>query len=370
VRARAKQGSVVLDKRSLTWNFFYWQDGKRRSKTIGSQKNLPTKTAAWRAAKALRDAVEQQDSTKALSSIPSVGVLVGQYQAEKMPKRKDTRRGYQSWIRIHILPKWGESPITNLQARPVEMWLESLSLAPKSRTHIRGILSSLWNYAMWRQEIPMQVNPISLVTIKGASKRLRHPRSLTVEQFRLLISHLREPFGLMSLLCLCFGLRISECLALRWSDIDWRNGLLRVERGIVGQTVDDVKTDSSRKSLTIAAELLERLKVWKETTEFAAEGDWIFASPLKLGRLPYSYTGFSRELDRAAEAAKLGHISTHAFRHSYRMWIDSIGTPVGVQQKLMRHSDIRTTMNIYGDASSDDMGRAHGKIVQMAMPSA
>ena len=45
------------------------------------------------------------------------------------------------------------------QARPIETWLDSLGLAPKSRTHIRGILSALWNYAMWKQDIPMQVNP-------------------------------------------------------------------------------------------------------------------------------------------------------------------------------------------------------------------
>lgn len=370
MRARAKQGSVVLDKRIKTWNFFYWQDGKRRSKTIGTLKNLPTKTAAWRAAKTLRDAVEQQTAVKPHSSIPTVGVLVEQYQAEKMPKRKDTRRGYQSWIRIHILPKWKESLITDLQARPVETWLDSLDLAPKSRTHIRGILNALWNYAMWRQDIPMQVNPISLVTVKGASKRIRQPRSLTVEQFRLLVSHLREPFGTMALVCVCFGLRISECLALRWSDVDSLNGLLRVERGIVEQTVDDVKTDESRKSLAIADELLERLNVWRQITEFAADDDWIFASPLKLGRLPYSYTGFWRELHRAGEEAGLGHMSTHTFRHSYRMWIDAIGTPVGVQQKLMRHADIRTTMNIYGDAASADMRQAHGKIVQMALRSA
>jgi integrase len=51
------------------------------------------------------------------------------------------------------------------------------------------------------------------------------------------------------------------------------------------------------------------------------------------------------------------------------MWIDAIGTPVGVQQKLMRHSDIRTTMNIYGDAASADMQKAHSKIVQLAMRS-
>lgn len=140
-----------------------------------------------------------------------------------------------------------------------------------------------------------------------------------------------------------------------------------MERGIVEQNVDDVKTAESRKSLVIAGELLDRLKVWKQATEFPADGDWIFASPLKIGRLPYSYTGFWRELDRASEAAGLGHMGTHAFRHSYRMWIDAIGTPVGVQQKLMRHSDLRTTMNIYGDAATADMREAHGKIVRMAL---
>jgi integrase len=50
------------------------------------------------------------------------------------------------------------------------------------------------------------------------------------------------------------------------------------------------------------------------------------------------------------------------------MWIDAVGTPVGVQQKLMRHADIRTTMNIYGDAASADMREAHGKVVKMALP--
>jgi len=114
----------------------------------------------------------------------------------------------------------------------------------------------------------MQVNPISLVRVKGASKRTRQPRSLTVEEFRLLLTRLREPFGTMAVVCVCFGLRISECLALRWSDVDWLNGRLRVERGIVEQNLDDVKTDESRKSLVIAEELLERLKVWKQASEF------------------------------------------------------------------------------------------------------
>jgi integrase len=360
--SRIRTGSIAQDKRSKVWNFFWWRNGKRKCKALG---HFATKTAAWKAAKPLRDALEVKPKHNA--GVPTVSTLIQEYKAEKMPTRKDTRRGYQSWIRVHISPKWGESLITDLQARPVEMWLESLPLAPKSRGHIRGILSSLWNFAMWKQAIPMQVNPISLVTVKGASKRVRQPRSLTVEQFRLLLRHLHEPHGTIALMCICFGLRISECLALRWSDIDWLNGRLRVERGIVERNVDDVKTDESRKSLIIADELLERLKLWKQATEFSADGDWVFASPMKIGRLPYSYTGVWRELDRASKAAGLGHMGTHTFRHSYRMWIDAIGTPVGVQQKLMRHSDIRTTMNIYGDAATEDMREAHNKIVGLAL---
>jgi hypothetical protein len=56
----------------------------------------------------------------------------------------------------------------------------------------------------------------------------------------------------MALLCVCFGLRISEPLALKWQDVDWLNGRLRVERGIVCQIVDDLKTPESQRSLHIA----------------------------------------------------------------------------------------------------------------------
>ena len=361
--SKSTTGSVVKDRRSQTWQFFWWADGRRHSKTLG---RFPTKTAAWNAAQQFR--VQPPQPKPQPSSVPTVAALVEQYKAEKMPTRHDTRAGYESWLNVFILPRWGTAQLAELQARPVELWLDSLSsLAPKSKGHIRGILSSLWNFAMWKQDVPMQVNPITLVTVKGASKRVRKPRTLTVEQFRLLLSHLRAPFNTMALMCVCFGLRISECLALKWSDVDWLNETLRVERGIVQQIVDDVKTDDSRKTLTISDDLLKVLKVWKQKTQFSAPEDWIFASPFQVGRLPYSYTGVKQELQRAADVASLGHLRSHAFRHTYRTWIDAVGTPVGVQQKLMRHADIRTTMNIYGDAATPDMREAHGKIVGLAL---
>ena len=101
--------------------------------------------------------------------------------------------------------------------------------------------------------------------------------------------------------------------------------------------------------------------------QFYGSEDFVFPSPFQVGRLPYSYRCLWEKLDIASQAAGLGHISTHSFRHSYQMWIDAIGKAVGVQQKLMRRSGIRTTMNIYGDATTKDMREAHGKIVGPAL---
>ena len=181
----------------------------------------------------------------------------------------------------------------------------------------------------------------------------------------MLVSHLKEPFNTLALMCVCFGLRISEALALKWADVNWLDGTLRVERGIVQQVVDDVKTDDSRKTLTISEDLLAALKAWKQTTKFSSPEDWVFASPFQIGRLPWSYTGVKENLQRAADTAGLGHLRSHAFRHTYRSWLDAVGTPVVVQQKMMRHADIRTTFNIYGDVVTDEMNTASSKVAEL-----
>jgi integrase len=71
--------------------------------------------------------------------------------------------------------------------------------------------------------------------------------------------------------------------------------------------------------------------------------------------------------DFAPSSANLG---THSLRHTYRSWLDAVGTPVAVQQKLMRHADIRTTFNIYGDVVTNEMAPAHSKVVRLAIPKA
>jgi integrase len=60
----------------------------------------------------------------------------------------------------------------------------------------------------------------------------------------------------------------------------------------------------------------------------------------------------------------LGRIGFHKFRHTYRAWLDETGAPVGVQQKLMRHAHISTTMDQYGNASATANRKANRPIVQ------
>lgn len=346
-----------------TWVFFPVLNGRRTTRKLGALKELTQEQADRRAEELLRSLKLQAERKS-----PTVLWVVEQFRVEKMHRlRHSTQRVTELWLRKYVVGHWGSKLITDLQPRPVELWLESLPLAPKTRGHLRELLHRLVDYAMWCGSIPVGTNPVSLVRVRGSSKRKTRPRSLTVNEYHVLSKHLGEPFKTMTLLQLCLGLRVSEMLALRWQDVDWMGSNLNVEHGIVNQHLDSVKTESSRKTMVLDGRLLQVLATWKQLTLFRDAGDWLFPSPIKLGRLPYSYTGYWRALQTAADRAGLGRMGTHTFRHTYRSWLDSVGTAITVQQKLMRHSDIQTTLNIYGDVVTDEMERAGSKITALAL---
>ena len=359
---RHASGSVRFDKRRKTWNYLWYESGKRRSKLIGTKQEYPTKAAAWKEVERLHLG-QQKTPTENGATVQDV---ITRYEAERMPTRKSTARVYRSFLKNHVTPQWGTTLIRDVQPRPVELWLRDLPLAPKSKTHVRSLMHGLIEFAMWAGVLDIGRNPVSLVRNKGASRKVRKARSLTVEQFHALLRELHEPFATLALLCLCLGLRISEALALRWSDVDWLGSKLSIRRGIVAQVVDDVKTEGSAKTFVLAEDLLSRLKVWKQASQFTEAGDWVFASPLNIGRLPYSYTGTRRILGNASEAAGLGHLTTHTFRHTYRTWLNATGTPIATQQKLMRHSTITMTMDTYGTVFDEEMSTASAKVAELA----
>ena len=68
--------------------------------------------------------------------------------------------------------------------------------------------------------------------------------------------------------------------------------------------------------MAIDAAMLDLLKGWKQESQFSKPEDWMFASPAKLGRLPWSADAVNDAYLKAAKLAGAGYVSTHSMRHT------------------------------------------------------
>jgi hypothetical protein len=104
-----------------------------------------------------------------------------------------------------------------------------------------------------------------------------------------------------------------------------------------------------------------RLPAWLQGSE------WVFPSK-RTGMPPHPWSVQRRWLIRAGEKVGVGRLGWHAFRHSYSTLLNEYGTDAKVQQELLRHADIRTTMNIYTRAVPERLRKANRKVVRLLLP--
>jgi integrase len=375
-RTRYQFGSIERKERRKgadVWVLRYREtqaDGsrKQRSILIGSLERFPTEASACKAAEVLRLSANPDDPTHTRVSF---GALIDRYLSDELPERYSTARAYTSYLKNYIRPKWAEYAISEVKPFAVEEWLKTLSLAPKSKAHIKNIMRVLFNAAMRWELVDIGDNPMRLVRVKDATKRKEEPRVLSIEEFQKLLAEIpKEPFRTMVLVAMSLGLRVSEVAALRWSDVNFDQLELTVERGIVSGRVGEVKTKYSRGRMPLDASLACVLVNWRRTSQFNAATDWVFAYPGAGGRLPYyAWNVQTLYIRPAAKKAGLGEgIGWHTFRHTYSTMLRQLGVDLKVQQELLRHADIRTTMNVYTQAMPDDLRKANSRIVQMVMP--
>jgi integrase len=105
-----------------------------------------------------------------------------------------------------------------------------------------------------------------------------------------------------------------------------------------------------------------------ERTPGAGNCDWLFPSPYGTGRPRWPWTIQRDHLLLAGIRAGLGPIGWHSFRHSSSTLLHSLQVDLKVQQELLRHSDIRTTMNIYTQVVPNAIRKANSRIVEMVLP--
>ena len=283
--------------------------------------------------------------------------------------RRETAGAYlkAAGIGVRAPGGWGR----RAPAKPAnEVTTDSSESKPANEVTKQNLLRVLFNCAMRWELVDIRENPMKLVRVRGGSKRTKEPKVLTIAQFQQLVQELNDPYRTMVILDLATGLRCSELFALKWCDVIWDDLTLLVRRGIVDTVVSDVKTEYSRAGMPLDPALVEVLLHWQRATEFNKPDDWIFASPFKAGTMPWQpWRVQQRHIGPAAVRCGIGHIGWHTFRHTFRSLLDETGAPLKVQQELMRHADIRTTMNIYGKAMEKSKREAHGKVVRLVLAS-
>ncbi len=217
-RQRVQFGWLDLKERKNgpeVWVLRYRQtlaDGSKRmpSLIVGSIEEYPTESRARTASMSLLLSINQEkpDGVR----VP-FGAVIERYLAQELPERNSTASRYRSWLKNYIKPKWAEFSLDQIKPLAVEDWLKRLSLAPKSKSHLKNLMRVLFNAMRW-ELIPYQLNPMSLVRVKDGSKRKREPKALSAEEFRQMLEHISEPFRTMCIVAMCMGLRVSEVLGL------------------------------------------------------------------------------------------------------------------------------------------------------------
>jgi integrase len=183
---------------------------------------------------------------------------------------------------------------------------------------------------------------------------------LTPGDIRLLLTQLAEPYHTMVAVAACLGLRASEIMGLQWQDFNWEDLTVFIRRGVVNGRSGDTKTEASQKSLPIDPRLARSLQeIWKRTLHQGPQ-DWVFAN--KRGGPRGQQNILKRHLRPAALRAGIGKIGWHTLRHSYSTILRGAGADIKVQQELLRHSTIQSTLNTYTQAISEQK-RATNAIV-------
>ena len=148
------------------------------------------------------------------------------------------------------------------------------------------------------------------------------------------------------------GLRISECLGLKYSDI--RSGFVCVDRQYYQGEIVPPKHNSCRK-IPVHPELEKALQIHKE--RFEAEGrrnkyktDFVFTSDS--GKL-LEYGNTRRSLNRYYADINVPQKSPHTYRATFCTELCRAGVPLEVASKLMGHKSIEVTAKHYALVKQD-----------------
>ncbi len=373
-RQRYQKGSVTLRGKHPVWIGRWREDimnaaGEtrrvKRSKVLGTKTELPTERLAQRRLDLILSRIN------APSYRPGRMATVEEFaerwrDAVLVQHKPSSQRVANVHLRRFILPRLGNLRLDQL-GREVQQdfltWL-SQTASRKYALNVLGTLSSMLKTAHGWGYICETVVSSGLVLPQAGV--CRPAQFFSAEQARNIIAAANGSDRTLFTIALMTGMRSGELLGLQRGDLDFERRLIFIRRSIWRKRVQTPKSKHSARPVPMPEALAAILQEYLAGQKPNPEG-WLFAN--RFGRPLDAERIVRKRLRPILDALGIPRCGMHAFRHTHSSLLLDIGAPPTVVRDQMRHSDVRTTLGIYGHALVEAQRTAVEKVAEILAPS-
>jgi integrase len=372
-RRRYQRGSIrKRGTRNPVWELQFWADEirpdgslgrKRESVILGFVSSMNKRQAMKIADEHLRPL--NLGKITPFSTILFRDFIEKHFVPNAFPTLKtSTRKRYQSTLKTHLLPAFGDLRLCDLQRVEIQAFVlrkMDKGLSWETADLLRNLLSKIYRCAK-KWGYFSGDNPASEIDLPQ-KKPVREKCVLMPPQITKLLAVLREPFRTMALVGILTGLRVGEILGLRWSDVDFASAQLRVSQRCYRGEMDSPKTRASQRTLPLPPACIQALK--RVQPGFRPEQKDALVFRTSKGT-PYSDTNIlHRELKPAGQKIDAPWLSWHTFRRTHATLLQLAGGSLKDAQAQLGHSRLSTTLEIYTIPLPDHQREAVHKLSEL-----
>ena len=392
--ARFQRGSLRIEprKNGQTWVLRYFVtrplDSRRveHKVAVGLVRDFPTESAAW--AEVEKQHLQTQINKSDFRGRVTFADLAQHYMRHELdeqteavaPKSHTTIAGYKRILRNRCRDRGGKRTARGIAALEIEQWLKAIKreeqLENPTLDKTRRVMSLVFKHGQRYGLIPRseESNPLRFVRCKTTSDY--EALILTPKQAFAVLMQLREPERTLTLLAASTGLRTSECLGLQWQDVSFSESIISVRRTWTCGQVGVPKSKASHAPVPLHLLLAEFIQEWRNTTPYSEPEHWVFSSFKLKGRQPRTANMLVESHLRPA-AVKAGVLKEgekvrfgfHNLRHSLASFLVRSKTDPKTVQASLRHSDVKTTLQLYAHSVSEDRMAAQGEMLEAILQS-
>lgn len=336
---------ACISKRRDRWVIdFYDNRGKRRWKTLPKD---TTKTKAW---EAMRDI---EDQVKRGIFLPDRKVPVFEKVAEdwleykKANIRASTWNMYKGHIENHFHDV-NNIRINQISTSTVEKFITTRLNQNMNITTLRKIIvtfNQIMNYSVRHRYI--DYNPVRDAERpkgQGAEDQDTIKILIPVQINALLDAEDDLKYKTIYRLAIMSGARQGELFGLKWTDVDWFNNQIYIQRTFNNGSWYNPKSKTSKRKIDIGPSMMSELKKWHKAC-LKCELDLVFPNqegkPLDHGHL------LSRHFWKALKKAEIPRIRFHDLRHTYASLLIEQGENIKYIQSQLGHSSPTVTLDVY-----------------------